>query len=204
MPGDTIEAIVGLGNPGDKYDRTRHNAGFWFVDELARRHGGQFRPENKLHGLVCVVQIAGKSIRLLKPDTFMNRSGLAVQSLAAYFKIGPSQMLVAHDELDLPPGTVKMKHGGGHGGHNGLRDIIAQLGADFARMRIGIGHPGDRSQVLNYVLGQPGRDEQSIMDESLARAANVTEEIFTHHWNHAVHSLHSKAPAVKPVSIKEN
>lgn len=191
----TIQAIVGLGNPGEKYDRTRHNAGFWFVDELAVASGGQFREESKLHGAVCAVTIAGQPLRLLKPDTFMNNSGRAIQALAAYFKLPAESILVVHDELDLPPGTARLKRSGGHGGHNGLRDTIAHIGADFCRLRIGIGHPGDRSQVLNYVLGRASLEEQQAIDLSINRALESTRTMFEKDWHHAIHQLHSKSVA---------
>jgi len=148
-----LKVIVGLGNPGSKYTETRHNAGFWFIEELAREYSASFRQEKKFHGEVAKISLAGKDIWLLKPETFMNRSGLAVQSLMSFYRINADQLLVAHDEIDLPPGTAKLKTGGGHGGHNGLRDIINQLGTkDFHRLRIGVGHPGSKDQVVDYVL----------------------------------------------------
>ena len=138
----TIDLIVGLGNPGSKYEQTRHNAGFWFVEEIARLKGAHFRPESKFSGEVCKLVLEGRDVWLLKPDTFMNRSGLSVHKLASFYKIPVENILVAHDELDLEPGTARLKTAGGHGGHNGLRDIIAQMGKEFHRLRIGIGHPG--------------------------------------------------------------
>ena len=146
-----LKVIVGLGNPGAKYTETRHNAGFWFIEEVARKYSATFRPENKFHGEVAKISLQGKDIWLLKPATFMNRSGLAVKSLLSFYRISAEQLLVAHDEIDLPPGTAKLKTGGGHGGHNGLRDIISQLGTnDFHRLRIGVGHPGSKDQVVGY------------------------------------------------------
>lgn len=147
-----IDLIVGLGNPGSKYEQTRHNAGFWFVEEIARLKGAHFRPEAKFSGDVCKVVLEGRDIWLLKPNTFMNLSGQSVNKLASFYKIPKDNILVAHDELDLDPGVVRLKTGGGHGGHNGLRDIINHLGKEFQRLRIGIGHPGSRDDVVDYVL----------------------------------------------------
>jgi PTH1 family peptidyl-tRNA hydrolase len=156
-----LKVIVGLGNPGSKYTETRHNAGFWFIEELAREYSVSFRQEKKFHGEVAKISLASKDIWLLKPDTFMNRSGLSVQSLMSFYRITADQLLVAHDEIDLPPGTAKLKTGGGHGGHNGLRDIISQLGTkDFHRLRIGVGHPGSKDQVVDYVLHNASRDDR--------------------------------------------
>ena len=149
-----IRMIVGLCNPGTEYDGTRHNAGADFVDELARQYAGQLSPESKFYGEAGRINVGGKDIRLLKPTTFMNRSGQSVSAMAKFFKIAPEEILVAHDELDMDPGVAKLKIGGGHGGHNGLRDIIKALGNNnnFARLRIGIGHPGNAKEVANYVL----------------------------------------------------
>ena len=148
-----LRLIVGLGNPGADYDKTRHNVGFWLLDSLARRYGGVFRREAKFHGEACQVSVDGHPLWLLKPQTFMNRSGASVIALARFYKLVPEAILVVHDELDLPPGAVRLKRGGGHGGHNGLRDIIQQLGSrEFLRLRLGIGHPGDSRAVINYVL----------------------------------------------------
>lgn len=160
-----IKLLVGLGNPGAKYQFTRHNAGFWLLDEVARHLDLAFRADTRYQGLIARYEYGGRVLHLLKPSTFMNRSGLSVQLLAQYFKITPPEILVAHDELDLPPGIVRLKTGGGHGGHNGLRDVIASLGsADFARLRLGIGHPGNKDAVVDYVLGSPtGEDETLIL-----------------------------------------
>jgi len=166
-----IRAIVGLGNPGAKYADTRHNAGFWFVDSLARRFGCRFRVEAKFFGEVCRLQLDGEDCWLLKPTTFMNRSGQAVAALARFYKLKPEEVLVAHDEIDLPPGEIKLKLGGGHGGHNGLRDIIPALGSkDFLRLRVGVGHPGHKDAVVDYVLDRPPRAEQEAIDAALDRA----------------------------------
>jgi PTH1 family peptidyl-tRNA hydrolase len=160
-----IKLLVGLGNPGAKYQLTRHNAGFWLLDEVAKHLNVAFRVDARYQGQMARYESGGRILNLLKPSTFMNRSGLSVQLLAQYFKITPPEILVAHDELDLPPGVVRLKRGGGHGGHNGLRDVIALLGsAEFARLRLGIGHPGNRSAVVDYVLGSPtGEDETLIL-----------------------------------------
>jgi PTH1 family peptidyl-tRNA hydrolase len=165
-----IRAIVGLGNPGAKYEDTRHNAGFWFVDRLARRYGGQFRPEAKFFGEVCKVRIGAGDVWLLKPTTFMNRSGQSVNALLNFYKIGMAELLVAHDEIDLPPGDIRLKVGGGHGGHNGLRDIIPGVGKDFVRLRVGVGHPGHKDQVADYVLARASRAEQEAIEAALDRA----------------------------------
>lgn len=189
-----IQLIVGLGNPGAKYEPTRHNAGFWFVDSLARQHGASFKSENKFHGEACKLLLDGQELWLLKPMTFMNKSGQAVAALANFFKITPEAILVAHDELDLPPGEVRLKKGGGHGGHNGLRDTIAQLGnnKDFQRLRIGIGHPGHSSQVTGYVLGKAPADEQGLMERAIDNALDVMPLAVSGEIQKAMNQLHSK------------
>jgi len=187
-----IDLIVGLGNPGSKYEQTRHNAGFWFVDEIARQCGAQFRTETKFSGEVCKVVIENHDIWLLKPQTFMNRSGLAIKQLASFYKIPTENILVAHDELDLEPGTIKLKTGGGHGGHNGLRDTIAHMGKTFHRLRIAIGHPGHRDQVSDYVLGRASKDDQINIEHSINDALTVLPLLAQGHWEKAVHQLHSK------------
>ncbi|MCH8499897.1 MAG: aminoacyl-tRNA hydrolase [Marinobacter sp.] len=168
----SILMVVGLGNPGSDYENTRHNAGALFVEALARDAGQSLRPDKKFHGLYARINWQGLDLHLLNPSTYMNRSGLAIKALADFYKITPEQVLVVHDELDLPPGTAKLKQGGGHGGHNGLRDTIAHLGGNhFHRLRVGIGHPGDSRQVTNYVLGRIGKQEgeqlQAVIDEAL-------------------------------------
>ncbi len=189
-----IQLIVGLGNPGAQYEQTRHNAGFWFVEAVARRHGGSFKSENKFHGEACKVLVEGKELWLLKPMTFMNKSGQAIAALARFYKIAPESILVAHDELDLPPGAVRLKQGGGHGGHNGLRDTIAQLGGsrDFQRLRIGIGHPGHSSQVTGYVLGKAPADEQRLMEEAIDDALDILPLAVSGEMQKAMNQLHSK------------
>jgi PTH1 family peptidyl-tRNA hydrolase len=188
-----LRVIVGLGNPGSKYTETRHNAGFWFIDEVARKYGATFRPDKKFHGEVAKISLEGKEIWLLKPDTFMNRSGLAVQSLLSFYRITAEQLLVAHDEIDLPPGTAKLKTGGGHGGHNGLRDIISQLGTkDFHRLRIGVGHPGSKDQVVDYVLHNASRDDRILIDRDIDDAVSVMPELASGALELAMQKLHSK------------
>lgn len=189
---EAIKLIVGLGNPGKEYEATRHNAGFWWVDELARQHNANFKADNKFHGLVARATLHGHEVHLLKPQTFMNVSGRAVAALALFYKILPDQILVVHDELDLPPGSAKLKLGGGHGGHNGLKDIIAQLGTrDFWRLRVGIGHPGDRAEVVNFVLNAPRKEEQVLIDEALQRAQDVAASIIEGKMEAAMLKLHS-------------
>ncbi|MEZ5534390.1 MAG: aminoacyl-tRNA hydrolase [Thiolinea sp.] len=189
---DTIRLITGLGNPGSKYDKTRHNAGFWFVDELANRFNGRFLPEKRFSGEACKVEIAGNTVWLLKPMIFMNRSGLAVQQLSSFFRIPAEEILVAHDELDIAPGEMRLKKGGGHGGHNGLRDIHAQIGKDYWRLRIGIGHPGDSSLVVNYVLGTPSRGDEDLIMRGIYDAADQVERIVSGETQKAMNDLHRR------------
>jgi PTH1 family peptidyl-tRNA hydrolase len=187
-----IRLIVGLGNPGREYENTRHNAGFWWVDELARSYRLDFRNEAKLHGLSARGNFHGHEVFLLKPQTFMNVSGRAVGALAQFYKIAPAEVLVVHDELDLPPGSAKLKLGGGHGGHNGLKDIIAHLGTkEFWRLRIGVGHPGDRAEVVNFVLNAPRKEEQVLIDEAVRRAQDVAPLIIEGKLEAAMLKLHS-------------
>lgn len=188
-----IKLIVGLGNPGREYESTRHNAGFLWVDELARTHQLAFKAEHKFHGLAARGALHGREIFLLKPHTFMNGSGRAVAALAQFYKIAPQHILVVHDELDLPPGSAKLKLGGGHGGHNGLKDIIAHLATkDFWRLRLGIGHPGERGEVSNYVLNPARREEQALIDEAMRRAQDVAVPILEGKLEAAMLKLHSK------------
>jgi len=186
-----IQLIVGLGNPGSQYEPTRHNAGFWFVDELVRRCRQSFRSEQRFHGEVARCLLDGNECRLQKPMTFMNRSGQAVSSLARFFKIPLQQILVVHDELDLPPGTIRLKKGGGHGGHNGLRDLISHLGSkDFYRLRVGIGHPGHRDQVVDYVLRKPSKEDRRQIDDAIYDALNVMADVVEGKFELAMNSLH--------------
>lgn len=193
MQGQEIRLVVGLGNPGADYVSTRHNAGFWFVDELARRFGGQFKPEKKFHGEMARIDVAGQDVRLLKPMTYMNRSGLAIRAAADFLKIPVQAVLVAHDEIDLPPGTMRLKQGGGHGGHNGLRDTHAHMGADYLRLRIGVGHPGNASEVVGYVLKRPSKDEESIIQRAIDDAADSFELLLKEGLQKAQTQLHSRS-----------
>ena len=166
-----IKLFVGLGNPGPDYEATRHNAGFWWIDALARELKVNLVPERSYYGLAGRTSVNGQSVWLLQPQTFMNLSGKSVASLARFFKIQPEEILVVHDELDLPPGQVKLKRGGSHAGHNGLRDIHAQLGSpDYWRLRIGIGHPGEKSEVANWVLKKPAPDQRTLIEDSIAHS----------------------------------
>ena len=187
-----IVMVVGLGNPGSDYENTRHNAGALFVEALARDAGQTLRPERKYHGLYARIHWQGLDLHLLNPTTFMNRSGLAIKALADFFRIPPQQILVAHDELDLPAGTAKFKKGGGHGGHNGLRDTIAHLGSnDFQRLRLGIGHPGDSRKVTGYVLGRLGKQESEQLDAVFGEVMRVLPEAATGKLGAAMNRLHS-------------
>ena len=186
-----VALIVGLGNPGPEHEATRHNAGFWFADGLAARGGVVLRPESRFHGELGHIHVDGHDCRLLKPATFMNRSGQSVAATAHYFRIPPEAILVAHDELDLPPGVVRLKQGGGHGGHNGLRDIMAALGSrDFLRLRVGIGHPGDSRQVTPYVLGRPPPAELAAIEDGLRRVEGSLGLILAGETGKVMNSLH--------------
>ncbi len=190
-----IVMVVGLGNPGADYENTRHNAGALFVEALARSAGQTLRPEKKYHGLYARIQWQGLDLHLLNPTTFMNRSGLAIKALADFFKIQPQQILIAHDELDLPPGTAKLKKGGGHGGHNGLRDTIAHLGTnDFQRLRIGIGHPGDSRRVTGFVLGRLGKQETEELNAVIDEVMRVLPDAASGKLPAAMNRLHSFKP----------
>jgi PTH1 family peptidyl-tRNA hydrolase len=187
-----LKLIVGLGNPGSKYSETRHNAGFWFVEELAAANATQFRSEKKFHGELSKVNIANTDVWLLMPGTYMNESGRSVKSLLSFYQLRPENILVAHDEIDLPPGTVKLKTGGGHGGHNGLRDIISHLGTkDFHRLRIGVGHPGHKDQVVDYVLHRPSQDDRIAIDQSISESLNIVPLLAEGSIEKAMHQLHT-------------
>lgn len=188
-----IQLIVGLGNPGGEYESTRHNAGFWYVDAIAAKYGGVFSAQAKFKGEVCKLTVEGQSVWLLKPHTFMNRSGDAIRALADFYKLPLDALLIAHDELDLLPGTARLKQGGGHGGHNGLKSIIAHCGgSDFLRLRLGIGHPGQREQVANFVLHKPSLDELKLIEESIANALDVLPLMMKGDMAKAMNQLHSK------------
>ena len=187
-----IELIVGLGNPGAKYESTRHNVGFWFVDRLAQSKGVKLCHETKFHGEVGKFALDGEPLWLVKPATFMNNSGQAVASLAQFYKIPPQHILVVHDELDIPPGALRVKEGGGHGGHNGLRDIIARLGSkEFVRLRVGIGHPGSSRDVTDYVLGKPTVDDRVSLDQAIDEALANLPQIAAGELQKAMNHLHS-------------
>ncbi|MFQ3175515.1 MAG: PTH1 family peptidyl-tRNA hydrolase [Psychromonas sp.] len=189
----TIKLLVGLANPGPEYVQTRHNAGQWYVSQLASQENIQLKPEAKFYGLTGRIQFAGNDLRLLVPTTFMNLSGKAVAAMANFYRIKPEEILIAHDELDLLPGIAKFKLGGGHGGHNGLKDIIEKLGNDknFYRLRIGIGHPGDKNRVSGYVLGKAPSSEQNLIDQSIDEAARCTHILGQDGLEKAMNRLHS-------------
>ena len=197
MAGLPLRIIVGLGNPGPEHQVTRHNVGFWFVDLLARRHGGEFRDYRKYSGETARVAIDGQELILLKPTTYMNRSGLSVRQISDFYKIAPDDILVAHDELDLPVGSVRLKNGGGHGGHNGLRDTIAHNGENFWRLRLGIGHPGVKAEVIDYVLTRAPRAEEDLILEAVNTAADSVPLILEQGAERAMTKLHSRAGAGK-------
>ncbi len=187
-----IALIAGLGNPGPEHEGDRHNAGFWFVDELARRSGESLKREVRFHGEAARLTIDGRSCWVIKPATFMNRSGQAVAALASFYKITPEQILVVHDELDLAPGTARLKFGGGHGGHNGLRDLGARLGTMYHRLRLGIGHPGHKDLVTDYVLGRPPKSERVLIEAAIAAALDVLPLLIDGEVGRAMNQLHSR------------
>jgi len=188
-----IQLVAGLGNPGARYAQTRHNAGFWFLDAVARRYAVQFHLESRYKSEVARCSIDGNDCRLQKPLDFMNRSGAPVAALAGFYRIPRSAILVVHDDIDLPPGTVKLKRDGGHGGHNGLRDLIPVLGGnDFLRLRVGIGHPGHRDDVVGYVLQPASREERIAIDGAIDTAVQVLPDIIAGQLDKAMQELHSR------------
>ena len=189
----TIRLIAGLGNPGPQYEQTRHNAGAWLIESLARRYQLTLKADRKYFGLTAKLCLPSGDVQLIIPSTFMNRSGQAVQALANYYKIKPEEILVAHDELDFPAGTVRLKESGGHGGHNGLRDIISKLGGnkDFYRLRIGIDHPGDKKLVHDYVLGRPSVSDRQKIERSIEDIEDVIELIISGDISAAINRLHT-------------
>ena len=195
-----IKLFVGLGNPGPQYEDTRHNAGFWWVDGLARQLGVSLQMDRSYHGLVARTQIGGENVWLLQPQTFMNVSGKSVAALARFFKIKPQEILVAHDELDVVPGEAKLKLGGSHAGHNGLRDIHAQLGTDqYWRLRLGIGHPGVKSEVIHWVLQKPSPDQRIAIDQCVDRTLQAVPDLLAGDMTKATQKVHtSKPPRAKP------
>ncbi|MDK4533635.1 aminoacyl-tRNA hydrolase [Kingella kingae] len=188
-----IKLIVGLGNPTAEYEKTRHNAGFWFLDELAWQWKASWKNEKKFFGDVARVSRPGGEVWLLKPDTYMNLSGKAVQALAQFYKIAPEEILVVHDELDIDCGAIRFKLGGGNGGHNGLKDIQAKMGTpNFYRLRLGIGHPGDRALVVGFVLNKPSAAERELVDAAIAKSLRAMDDIMAGKQEEAVRYLHSK------------
>ena len=201
----SLRLIVGLGNPGAEYAETRHNAGFWLCERLASELGASFARESRYHGLVAKARIAGSDIWLLMPQNFMNRSGLAVRALTQFYRIEPAEMLVLHDELDLPPGQMRLKFGGGLGGHNGLKDITAHLGTqDYWRLRIGIGHPGDKNEVVDYVLKAPRKEERNEIDAALDRALLAWPALANADFAAATQRINSKPSLPKEAPTKVN
>ena len=191
MAGVSLKLIVGLGNPGEEYARTRHNAGFWFVDELARRHGGVFKNESRHQGHVARARIGSHEVWLFKPMTYMNRSGGPTRSIATFYKVPVEEILVAHDELDFPPGVVKLKQGGGAAGNNGIKDLIANLGDAFLRLRIGVGKPPDTG--VEHVLSRPSAGDEKLIWGNIYEAADVVPVILEHGAQVAMNRLHTRA-----------
>ena len=189
----TIKLIVGLANPGNEYAATRHNAGAWFVDQLAERYHQSLKNDPKYFGYSSRITLSGHDVRLLVPTTFMNLSGKAVQAMATFYQIKPEEILVAHDELDINPGIAKFKFGGSHGGHNGLKDIASKLGnnLNFYRLRIGIGHPGDKNKVVSYVLNKPSKSEQDLIDKAIDESVCCTEILLSDGIEAAMNRLHA-------------
>ncbi len=196
-----IKLFVGLGNPGPEYEATRHNVGFWWLDALARDCKAMLVAERGYHGLVARTTIEGQSVWLLAPQTFMNLSGKSIAALARFYKIAPEHILVVHDELDLPPGEAKLKFGGSHAGHNGLRDTHAQLGTgDYWRLRLGIGHPGVKSEVIGWVLKKPPADQRAAIDDAISRTLSAVPALVAGEMDKATLWIHtSKPPRPKPV-----
>ncbi|EPF77400.1 peptidyl-tRNA hydrolase [Acinetobacter gyllenbergii] len=190
-----ISLIVGLGNPGKEYAQTRHNAGFWFVEQLADRYGISLKADPKFHGYSGRGQIEGHDVRLLLPTTFMNRSGQSVVPFAKFYQVAPEAILIAHDELDMNPGIIRLKTGGGHGGHNGLRDIVPHIGANFHRLRIGIGHPGAKERVSGHVLGKAPSSEQGLMDAAIDHALSQVKMLVGGQVSQAMNQINAYKPA---------
>ena len=194
-----MRLLVGLGNPGPEYESTRHNAGFWWIDAVARHWGITLHPERSYHGLAARHSRHGQTVWLLEPQTYMNLSGKSVAALARFFKIEPGEILVVHDELDLLPGQAKLKLGGSAAGHNGLKDIQAQLGsADFWRLRLGIGHPGHRGEVVNYVLRKPPEAERVALEDSIVRSLSALDLLLAGEMSRATMLIHAKPERPKP------
>ena len=189
---NSIRIIAGLGNPDDKYERTLHNAGFWFVDAIARKYGGSFRYEKKFDADYCKVNLHGEDVWLVKPQSYMNLSGGPIRGVLDYYRLKVTELLVAHDEIDLPSGTTRLKLGGGHGGHNGLRDIIQHCGAEFLRLRLGVGHPGEKSQVTNHVLKRGSAEVERAIEDNINAAIDVLPLLMDDGLSAAQKALHTK------------
>ncbi len=187
-----LTIIAGLGNPEERHAGTLHNAGFWFVDELARRESVPFKYEKRFDADVCKIELAGKDVWLAKPQSYMNLSGGPLRGILDYYRLPVNELLVAHDEIDLPPGEVRLKLGGGHGGHNGLRDVIRHCGGDFMRLRIGVGHPGHKDQVTGYVLKKASGEIESAMLKNVDDAADVMPLLAEDGLNAAMKKLHTR------------
>ena len=193
------ELVVGLGNPGPKYESTRHNAGFWLADRLAERLGTSFRPSSRFALDACEASTPAGRVRVVKPTTYMNRSGLAVRGISEYFGIEPAAVLVVHDELDLPPGTVRLKEGGGHGGHNGLRDIVAHLGSrEFVRVRLGVGRPHHGMDAVEYVLQRPGAEDRRLIDDAIGAVLDWSATLLSGDYQRVMKALHTKSDETGP------
>ena len=188
----TIQIIAGLGNPGEKYEKTLHNAGFWFLEDIALKYGGIFRYEKKFDIDSCKVDINGCSIWLIKPQSFMNLSGKPIKSFLDYYQFKVNNLLVVQDEIDLPSGTIRLKEGGGHGGHNGIRDVIQHCGPQFIRLRLGVGHPGEKSKVINYVLNPGSKKVESAIKNNINDALSVIPILMENGFNEATKALHTK------------
>lgn len=188
----SIRIIAGLGNPEEKYERTLHNAGFWFVDALAAKYGGRFRYEKKFDAQYCRINLHGEDVWLVKPQSNMNLSGGPIRGVLDYYRLSVDELLVAHDEIDLPLGTTKLKFAGGHGGHNGLRDIINHCTADFLRLRLGVGHPGEKSKVTNYVLKRASSDAERAIEDNIAEAVSIMPLLMNEGLNAATKALHTR------------
>jgi PTH1 family peptidyl-tRNA hydrolase len=197
MPGLAVKLIVGLGNPGRDYETSRHNAGFWVVEELARRHGGAFRAEPKFNAELARTRIGGHELWLVKPQDYMNNSGRVTAAVATFYKVEPPQMLVVHDELDLPAAEVRLKEGGGSGGHNGLKDLIAHVGEGFWRLRLGVGHPGNREQVTPWLLSRSSVAEREELEPGVDTAADIVPVMIEQGSAVAMQKLHSRASPPK-------
>ncbi len=190
-----IKLFVGLGNPGPEYEATRHNAGFWWLDALAREWKLSLQPDRSYHGLVARTTVGGQTVWLLAPQTFMNLSGKSVAALARFFKIAPQEIMVVHDELDIVPGEVKLKFGGSHAGHNGLRDIHAQLGTgDYWRLRLGVGHPGVKAEVVNWVLKKPSPEHRSAIEAGIAHSLQAVPQLLSGEMEKATMAVHTRKP----------